>query len=70
MKLYEDILASLDRGKMWAGKWRITFWVRTRAGRYYHNTGLSRDFFSVIRILIQFGRIAIVSNLFIVTISC
>ena len=29
MKLYEDILASLDRGKMWAGKWRITFWVKT-----------------------------------------
>ena len=33
-------------------------------------TGISRYFISVIRIVIQFGHIAIFSNLFIVTISC
>ena len=27
-KLYEDILASLDPEKMWAGRWCITFWVK------------------------------------------
>ena len=40
----------------------------TRAGRYYRDTGMSRYFISVIRIEIQFGRIAIFSSLFIVTI--
>ena len=32
-KLYEDILASLDREKMWAGKWFITFWVEIKIHR-------------------------------------
>ena len=42
-----------------------------RAGRYYLDTGISRYFISVIRNVIQFGRIAIFSSLFnIVTISC
>ena len=41
-----------------------------RAGRYNRDTGISRYFISVIRIVIQFGCIAIFSSLFIVTISC
>ena len=44
--------------------------VYTRAGRYYPDTGISRYFISVIRIMIQFDRIAIFSSLLIVTISC
>ena len=39
----------------------------TRAGRYYHDTGISRYFISVIRIVIQFGCFAIFLSLFIVT---
>ena len=44
--------------------------AQTRAGRYYRDTGISRYFISVIRIVIMFGRIAISSSLLIVTISC
>ena len=44
--------------------------ILCRAGRYYRDTGISQHFISVIRIVIQFGRIAIFSSLFIVTISC
>ena len=38
-----------------------------RTGRYYSDTGISRYFISVICIVIQFGRIAIFSSLFMVT---
>ena len=44
--------------------------VELRAGRYYRDTGISRYFISVIRIVIQFGRIVMFSSLFIVTICC
>ena len=44
--------------------------IHASAGRYYRDTGISRYFISVIRIAIQFGRIAIFSSLFIVTICC
>ena len=43
---------------------------KSRAGRYYRDTGISRYFIFVIRIMIQFGHIAIFTSLFIVAISC
>ena len=44
--------------------------ILSRTGRYYRDTGTSHYFISVIRIVIQFGRIEIFSSLFIVTIRC
>ena len=42
-KLKEDILVAFDRGKMWAGKWCITFWVLMRKHReiYLHSIRIS-----------------------------
>ena len=44
--------------------------VSIRTGRYYRNTGIIYIAIFYFYIVIQFGRIAIFSSLFIVTISC
>ena len=65
--IYSKIMKALE----WSQHFSIiSLWRFFRVGRYDRDTGISRYFISVIRIVIQFGRIAIFSSLFIVTISC